>query len=226
MFAGILQFTDIAWVVGMFADILGTSVVFNAFYRNVCILLFLRCSSIYVDHSFISRSEIPDASPKEVLLCALGVDPSIRVTYHSRTAHVSEAGFYNKSKKHSFSQRITVHNSKSVEVKGVKVRDNIHVSEDSNLIVNLITPPLTSPASNGTTTSSVKLGDGIVARWTVPDSVVDTRDDIDGPDNFVPGQDGMLEWVCSIPAHGKINLVLEWEILSNSKNEISGIFGN
>ncbi|KAF9538520.1 hypothetical protein CPC08DRAFT_807423 [Agrocybe pediades] len=43
MFAGILQFTDIAWVVGMFADILGTSVVFNAFYRNVCILLFLRC---------------------------------------------------------------------------------------------------------------------------------------------------------------------------------------
>jgi len=29
-------------------------------------------SNIYVDQSFISRSDIPEASPKEVLLFALG----------------------------------------------------------------------------------------------------------------------------------------------------------
>ncbi|KAF9557522.1 hypothetical protein CPC08DRAFT_710326 [Agrocybe pediades] len=179
-------------------------------------------SSIYVDNSYISRSEFPNTSPKEALICSLGIDPTVRVTYHPRTMIVSEAGFYTKSKKHVFAQRITVHNTKSVETKGVKIKENIPVSQDASLIVNLLTPALSSPTPSSkptaaTSVTSLKLSDGVVAQWTLPDGLNDTQG------SFVPGQDGMLEWVCTIPALAKVNLLLEWEVVSNAKEEVVGL---
>ena len=134
------------------------------------------------------------------------------MTYHPRTTLVSETGFYTKSKKHSFTQRITVHNTKSVDVEGVKIRDNIPVSQDANLVVKLITPslPLASTLASSSSVPSVKVGDGIIARWTITDEV--NASDV--------GKDGMLEWVCTIPPLGKVNLLLEWEVTSNPRSTI------
>jgi len=137
------------------------------------------------------------------------------VTYHPRTTLVSETGFYTKSKKHSFTQRITVHNTKSVEVEGVKIRDNIPVSQEANLVVKLITPslPLASTLTTSSSISSVEVEDGIIARWTV----------IDDANTSALGKDGMLEWVCAIPALGKVNLLLEWEVTNNLETRIVGL---
>jgi len=37
------------------------------------------------------------------------------------------------------------------------------------------------------------------------------------------GKDGMLEWVCAIPALGKVNLLLEWEVTNNPETRIVGL---
>ncbi|KAF8150953.1 hypothetical protein B0H34DRAFT_665975 [Crassisporium funariophilum] len=177
-------------------------------------------SNVYVDQSYIACSDIPNVSPSEVFECPLGLDPSIRVTYHPRTKMVSESGFYSKSTTHAFSQRITIHNYKTVDVQGVKVTDHIPVSQDANIIVNLISPALTIPSPstslskvpNGKTTvpPPVEVADGVVAQWN------------GGVEEG--GKDGRLDWICSIPALTKISLLLHWEVVTTQqKAEIFGL---
>ena len=128
---------------------------------------------------------------------------------------ISQSGFYTKSTTHAFSQIISVHNTKSVEIEKLKIIDNIPVSQDANITVNLISPGLTIPLSsatpnNKTVPSSVTVANG-VAQWN--DS---------GSDVNALGKDGRLDWICSIPALAKINLLLQWEVTTTQKNPIQG----
>ncbi|KAJ6527188.1 hypothetical protein B0H19DRAFT_970147 [Mycena capillaripes] len=172
-------------------------------------------ASVYVDGSFISRSEVPAVSPKENFDCPLGVDPSIRITYHPVIKKLSQSGFYNKSANYVFSQRITVFNTKGIIVERLKIVDQIPTSQNAQIEVKLVSPALTLPAEN-TGMSSLKaapknpspqvvnVARGIVAQW----------DGVDEPDCAVEslGLDRKLNWVCSVDPQAKINLSLEWEV--------------
>ena len=130
---------------------------------------------------------------------------------------ISQSGFYTKSTTHAFSQTISVHNTKSVGIEKLKITDNIPVSQDANITVNLVSPGLTIPLSSATPNnkavpSSVTVANGVVAQWN--DS---------GSDVNVLGKDGRLDWICSIPAHAKINLLLQWEATTTQKNPIQGL---
>ncbi|KAJ6469143.1 hypothetical protein C8R47DRAFT_1055473 [Mycena vitilis] len=175
-------------------------------------------ASVYVDGSFISRSAVPAVSPKESFDCPLGVDPSIRITYHPIIKKLSQTGFYNKSSNYVFSQRITVFNTKGISIDSLKIVDQIPTSQNSQIEVKLVNPALTLPAENaGTGMSSIKavpktaaapqvlnVARGIVAQW----------DGVDEPDCAVEslGLDRKLNWVCSVASQAKINLSLEWEV--------------
>lgn len=129
---------------------------------------------------------------------------------------VSQSGFYNKCTTHAFTQTITIHNTKSVGIEKLKITDNIPVSQDANITVNLISPgltiPLPSTTASKTTPSSVTVANGIVARWSGSGSDVNAL-----------GKDGLLDWVCSIPAHAKNNLLLQWEVSTTQKIAIQGL---
>ncbi|KDR71591.1 hypothetical protein GALMADRAFT_253935 [Galerina marginata CBS 339.88] len=187
-------------------------------------------SNVYVDQSFIARSNIPHVGPKEVFRCPLGVDPSIRVTYHPQTKVTSEIGFYTKSLKHAFSQRITIHNTKSVSIDGLKITDQIPVSQDASLTVGLVHPALTIPGpaaglsgvvdltsklASLTPPEPVRVSPGVVAQWNGADQP--------GCDASALGKNGRFDWVCAVPAHGKVNLLLEWEVTTSQKTEIYGL---
>jgi len=129
---------------------------------------------------------------------------------------VSQSGFYNKCTTHAFTQTITIHNTKSVGIEKLKITDNIPVSQDANITVNLISPgltiPLPSTTASKTTPSSVTVANGIVAQWSGSGSDVNAL-----------GRDGLLDWVCSIPAHAKNNLLLQWEVSTTQKIAIQGL---
>ena len=130
---------------------------------------------------------------------------------------ISQSGFYNKFRTHAFSQYITVHNTKSVDIENLKITDNIPVSQDANITVNLISPKLIIPLpsttlGNKAASSSVTVADGVVAQWSDGNSNVNAL-----------GKDGRLDWICSIPAHAKINLPLQWEVSTTQKKPIEGL---
>ncbi|KAJ7205272.1 hypothetical protein GGX14DRAFT_522742 [Mycena pura] len=194
-------------------------------------------ASVYVDGSFISRSYVPSVSPKESFDCPLGVDPSIRITYHPVVKKKSQSGFYTKSATHVFSQRIAVHNTKGVAVERLKIVDQIPVSRDSQIEVKLVAPALTLPSESsgggnsvsgfGSTLKTAKpkaaappqkldVARGVVAQW----------DGTDEPDCAVEslGLDRKLNWICAVPSQGKLNLSLDWEVtVSPASAQIVGL---
>ncbi|KAJ6569568.1 hypothetical protein B0H19DRAFT_1136043 [Mycena capillaripes] len=186
-------------------------------------------ASVYVDGSFISRSVVPAVSPQESFDCPLGLDPSIRIIYHPVLKTRSEAGFYNKTATHVFAQRITVHNTKAVAIERLKVIDQIPAAQDAQIEVKLMSPPLTLPGDN-TITNTIKgaggsagaakpqvlsVGKGVVAQW----------DGADEPGYEVEalGRERKLNWVCDVPAQGKITLALEWEVTVPASAHVTGL---
>ncbi|KAF8959143.1 hypothetical protein BDZ97DRAFT_1839119 [Flammula alnicola] len=194
-------------------------------------------ASVYVDGSFISKSDVPLVSPDENFDCPLGLDPSIRVTYHPRSKKVSQSGFYTKSSVYTFMQRITVHNTKSASSSSpdnlkIKVIDQVPVSEDSTITVKLLQPALTLPSaegSGGVTLSAasggelkapppVKVSPGVVAMWDGADDEAGQAVDVEAL-----GREGRFAWVCSVPPQGKVGLVLQWEVSAPVRTAITGL---
>ncbi|CAK5270370.1 unnamed protein product [Mycena citricolor] len=190
-------------------------------------------ASVYVDGSFISRSEIPAVSPKESFDCPLGVDPSIRITYHPVLKKQSQSGFYTKSATHAFTQRITVFNTKSIAVERLKIIDQIPTSQNSQIEVKLLSPALLLPAelaaadkgngglgsltlkkspqpASGTVPQTITVARGVIAQW----------DGVGEPDCDVQtlGLDRKVNWICSVPSQGKLNLTLDWEVTVSPAN--------
>ncbi|KAJ7315008.1 hypothetical protein DFH08DRAFT_894443 [Mycena albidolilacea] len=170
-------------------------------------------ANVYVDGSFIARSTVPSVSPQESFDCPLGLDPSIRITYPPISKQLSQSGFYKKSATHGFTQRIMVHNTKSVPVDGLRIVDQIPASRNAQVKVKLVQPALplgegdaagkgaagaesnVGAETKGKKSASVSVSKGVVAQW-------------DGGDDT----ERRVGWVCAVPAQGKINLTLEWTV--------------
>ncbi|KAF6747896.1 hypothetical protein DFP72DRAFT_1167026 [Ephemerocybe angulata] len=192
-------------------------------------------ASVYVDGSFISRSDVPAVSPEESFDCPLGLDPSIRVTYLPLSKKVSQSGFMTKATNYIFTQRITLHNTKSLAIENVKLIDQIPVSENSVINVKLISPALDLTDSGVGTVSSTlkagwsenkagvkipppaKVGQGILAQWDGADEV----NSEDGVESL--GKDGKISWICALPSQGKVTLTLQWEVSAPLRTDITGL---
>ncbi|KAG6915017.1 hypothetical protein DXG01_013899 [Tephrocybe rancida] len=174
--------------------------------------------SVYVDGSFISRSEVPAVSPEESFDCPLGLDPSVRITYHPRAKKQSESGFYTKTTTHVFTQAITVHNTKSTLIERVRIVEQIPVSEDAQIQVKVITPalvPRDKEKNDEGLEKPVAVATGVSALWEgadEPDLNAETL-----------GRNGKFNWVCAVPPQGKINLVLQWEVITPAHTIILGL---
>lgn len=155
------------------------------------------------------------------------MDSSIRIIYHPVLKTRSQSGFYNKTATHVFSQRITVHNTKAVAIERLKVVDQIPASQDSQIEVKLVGPALTLAGEGGLAIGTSKrasvvpkpqalnVADGIVAQW----------DGADEPacDLEALGRDRKLNWICAVPAQGKINFALDWEVSAPANVQVLGL---
>ncbi|KAG5351762.1 hypothetical protein C0989_005017 [Termitomyces sp. Mn162] len=182
-------------------------------------------ASVYVDRSFISRSEVPDVSPEESFDCPLGLDSSIRITYHPLSRKKSESGFYTKTTTHVYTQSITVFNTKSTPVERVRVSDQIPVSEDAQIQVRLLSPPLPSVAhaykgqdkdkrkervTDEGAEKRVVVSKGVSAMW-------------EGEEGEGEGRDGKFCWIVELPGQGKANLVLRYEVVVPAGTNVVGL---
>ncbi|TEB24527.1 hypothetical protein FA13DRAFT_1756801 [Coprinellus micaceus] len=176
-------------------------------------------SSVYVDGSFISKSSVPLVSPQESFTCALGLDPSIRIT------NPPPRGILTKTSSTSYTQRISVYNTKSMPIDNVKVLARIPVSQDAQITVKLISPSLPSPSSasqSGTggsvtspSTSSIKdfaskIGNGAKQATKVAEGAH-------------VGKDGKVQWVCALEAQMKVDLTLHWEVSAAKEVVVIGL---
>ncbi|EFI27220.1 hypothetical protein CC1G_15048 [Coprinopsis cinerea okayama7 len=209
--------------------------------------------SVYVDGSFLARTNIPDVNPDETFDCPLGVDHSVRITYAPLSKQQSDSGLITKSRVHTFTRRINIQNTKSSKpVANLIIHDHIPVSENALIGVKLISPALQLPApensgsnySNAGSLASSTLkqfvtvqgGDGMTVNKfgiKIPAPVKVTKDVVaqwQGADEAETqadvqalGSDGKLVWKCAVPAQGKVALSLQWEVSAPVKSNIVGL---
>ncbi|KAG6913445.1 hypothetical protein DXG01_006788, partial [Tephrocybe rancida] len=163
-------------------------------------------ANVFIDDSFTAVAKMPFASPDEAFDLALGVDPSIRITYHPRSTKTTITGYYRGTTTYASEQRITVLNTKLVPVE-LKVIDQIPISEETNLKIKLLVPALTIPnpaiAAAKRTKSppqTVNVAEGVVAQWEYSGNQV--------PDPEELGKDGKISWTCSLAPQAKAHLVV------------------
>ena len=93
------------------------------------------------------------------------------------------------------------------------------VSESSEITVKLISPALVLPEPPAGDAERkpppLHVGEGVVAQWEGADE--------SGFDLEALGRDGKLNWVCSIPRQGKVNLLLSWEVVAPARLAIEGL---
>ncbi|KAF8341996.1 uncharacterized protein EI90DRAFT_3031797 [Cantharellus anzutake] len=183
-------------------------------------------SSVFMDGNFVAKSSIPDVSPAEYFNCSLGVDPAVRITYHPRrqlTSH-QESGFLSKAKIEAttFSQRISVKNTRPGPLECLVVRDQIPLSADERIKVKIINPneealgPFNGIASTSKSLAPesvprvASISPNVTARWAQKD----TEDDILG-EGKGPKGDGVLEWIC-LNAKDNLDLELVYEVSNPS----------
>ncbi|KAF8920851.1 hypothetical protein CPB85DRAFT_1372857 [Mucidula mucida] len=163
-------------------------------------------ASIYVDGSFISRTSLKAVSPEEAFDCPLGVDPTVKVTYHLQIKQTTRSGFYNK-------RRISIYNTKpATAMENVKILEQVPVSEDEQIGVKVISPPLSRAEG------SVAVQDGVIARWDGGDP---ESDDLDSKGTIE--KDGRIVFACQVPAQGKITMMLQWEVSAPGMVEVRGL---
>ena len=158
------------------------------------------------------------------LLILSSVDPTIRITYHPRNKKISQSGFFSLSSKtttHTFTQRLTIFNTKTSVVDDVKIVDQLPVSEDSQVTVKWEQPALIVPGTETTASAQLKVptplkvANGVTASWYGADEA--------GVDLEALGADGKFNWVCSIGAQAKINLTMQWEVTAPVRSTLMGL---
>ncbi|KAG8976393.1 hypothetical protein FRB90_009181, partial [Tulasnella sp. 427] len=85
-------------------------------------------SSVFMDNNFICKSSMPAVSLQESFSTSLGIDPSVKITYHPLQKKTkTSAGNLLSSKTDitSFTQRITIKNTRSTAVSPLFVKDQI-----------------------------------------------------------------------------------------------------
>lgn len=186
---------------------------------------------MFLDGNFVSKSQVPDVSPQESFTCSLGVDPSVRITYHpqSKVANRSSGGLMSaKTTITAFKQRITIKNTRATNISRLIVQDRVPLSEDARVKVLIQQPSEKSigpvsgvlSSSNGSSIRGTglgkassdqvlidKVGANTIARWV-------QKEEEHGGSGGSRG-DGTIEWV-STDLKDTLELHLAYEISTPS----------
>ncbi|KAF8332765.1 uncharacterized protein EI90DRAFT_2971572 [Cantharellus anzutake] len=181
-------------------------------------------SSVFMDGNFVSKSSIPDVSPQESFSCSLGVDPSIKITYHPQSKVVRSQGgslisMSSKQQVTRFGQRISIKNTRPSSLSRLVVREQVPNSEDSRIKVTVLQPEeryIGAPSQgyatakyNSASTQNAEtlvhtVRKGVVAQWA------QKKEDDFGGTGGARG-DGVIEWLCS-DVESSMDLELEYEV--------------
>ncbi|TEB24110.1 hypothetical protein FA13DRAFT_1693931 [Coprinellus micaceus] len=196
-------------------------------------------STVYLDESFVAKSKIPLTGPQGGFTCALGLDPSIRLTIPPPTSSTSTSGILTKTTCTSYAQRISVHNTKNAKVENLRVLARIPVSLDEKINVRLVEPSLPAPpastppqVSSGTSTSppsvkessekssiqAVGVAEGVTAWWYSGNG-----SEMNGVEDGAGGQEGKIQWNCAIDAKAKVDMTLRWDVGAGKDIAIVGL---
>ena len=105
-----------------------------------------------LDGSFLGQAIFPRCSAGESFSLPLGVDPAINITYLKPTVKRSQSGIFQKEDSNIFTRTIVITNTKHNAPIEMTVLDQIPVSEDERLKIEIMNPRGLKTGSDGVRT--------------------------------------------------------------------------
>lgn len=93
-----------------------------------------------LDGSFLGQTTFPRCSAGEVFSLPLGVDPTIQVSYPKPTVRRSQSGIFSKEESNVYTRTMVVTNTKHNASIELTVLDQVPVSEDERLKIDITSP--------------------------------------------------------------------------------------
>ncbi|KAG8931697.1 hypothetical protein FRC02_002348 [Tulasnella sp. 418] len=178
-------------------------------------------SNVFMDDNFICKSSIPNVSPQESFSTSLGVDSSVKITYHpvQKKTKLSKGSVLGpKSDVTSFIQNITIKNTRGGKVDKLIVKEPVPISEESTLKVAVIEPKDLGSAKDR---KEVNISREIKARWSFKgDGNIDDEESENVVGSMRGGalgsveDEGVLEWICQLDSGRSVDLVLAYDVSS------------
>ena len=166
---------------------------------------------ITLDGSFLGNSTIPRCSASDSFSLSLGVDPSVNVTYSKPIVKRSQTGVFQKEGSGVYTRTCTISNTKhNRSVEGL-VLDQVPVSEDERLKIEIHQPP--GLRNEGDTARS-----GIAANTTAAKAVEKW-----GRATAALKKGGEICWDFKLESSKAVKLILEYEARFPSTDVVVGI---
>ncbi|KAM5544764.1 hypothetical protein V8D89_001662, partial [Ganoderma adspersum] len=171
--------------------------------------------SVFMDDSFVTKTQLGLIGVNESFTCVLGIDTSLKVLSQpkSRTEHEPKRSFAEPLKVTTRIVTTTIANGHSFDITGLVVRDAIPLgNSDANIQVVLRRPAGLAQAKDGEEVTVAlspsgagdSEGQGAKVRWA--------RTESGGGGE----KEGLYEWVCELKAGKKTKLEAEWEVKAPS----------
>lgn len=173
-------------------------------------------ANVFMNGSFVSKSQIPHVSPQESFSCSLGVDPALRVTYHPQTKRVKSSGtavlsLSNKTTTSTFEQAITIKNTRQSRVHRLLLRDQVPVSSNSSYKVNLLEPRSLAANAKGAKNAAVLVTEGVRVQWASKREE-DEESKVPAEDLTMDTAQGLMEWIIELEPSATVDVKVAWEV--------------
>ena len=217
---------------------LKASAFLKARLRNASKIALLKGpAGLTLDGSFMGQSTIPRCSAGDSFTLPLGVDPTISVSYAKPTVRRSQSGIFSKEDCEVYTRMATITNTKHNTAVEVQVLDQVPISEDERLRIEIVSPrglrlggegvPAGMAAQNGNeggdlspaakTRTSVYGDNGVKASGTGREMGKW------GSATATAKKDGEVNWNVKINPLRGCKLVLEYEAIYPGGESVSGI---
>jgi hypothetical protein len=217
---------------------LKASAFLKARLRNASKIALLKGpAGLTLDGSFMGQSTIPRCSAGDSFTLPLGVDPTISVSYAKPTVRRSQSGIFSKEDCEVYTRMATITNTKHNTAVELRVLDQVPISEDERLRIEVVSPrglklggegvPAGMAAQNGNeggdlspaakTRTSVYGDNGVKASGTGRDIGKW------GSATATAKKDGEVNWNVKINPLRGCKLVLEYEATYPGGESVSGI---
>lgn len=162
-----------------------------------------------LDGSFLGNASLPRCSAGEPFSLSLGVDPSVSVTYNKPVVKRSQTGVFQREASGIYTRTCTITNTKSDRAVEGLLLDQIPVSEDERLKIDILQP--SGLRSEGDTAKS---GTGIPAVGEATEKWGSARATLK--------KAGELCWNIKIEPSRGVKLMLEYEARFPSTETVIG----
>ncbi|KAG4434543.1 hypothetical protein IFR05_009984 [Cadophora sp. M221] len=165
-----------------------------------------------LDGSFLGQASFPRCSAGESFSLPLGVDPAINIAYPKPTVRRSQTGIFSKEDSNVFTRTVIITNTKHNAPIELTVIDQVPVSEDERLKIEIANPRGLKVGGEAIRTGQSAFTTSAVASVKTGGTAKDVRASVYGADGKDVGQNG--KWGSAVATTKKGGEVI-WNVKLN-----------